>query len=68
MPFSLVTLLFLFTDYIYTIYAQIYEFNAEDFFNRAEKEREVTKPTKTNSNDTNKETCINNQIEALFII
>ena len=45
-PFSLIISFFISTNFIFAIYAQIFEFNAEDYFATEEKDA-----TTANSND-----------------
>jgi hypothetical protein len=62
--FSLIILCFISTNVIYnTIYAQIFEFNEEDYYSSSSDNEQTNSQEKsTNSEeDTGKENCITNQ-------
>ena len=66
--FSLIFLSFITINFIPSIYAQEFEVNAEDFFYSEQNptnSKDVT--TTPDSEDTDKENCINNQMESAFV-
>ena len=63
--FSLIFLCFVTTNFISSIYAQEFEFNAEDyFFSEQTPSNSKDTVTPTDSEDTDKEPCIDGQIES----
>ena len=72
-PFSLITVCFIFTVFVSNIYAQVFEFNEKDYFDTEEDEEKNPTTTNsqdisatTNTEDNDKENCINNQIESVL--
>ena len=64
--FSLIFLCFVTTNFISSIYAQEFEFNAEDYFSSEQtpaNSKDTVTPT--DSEDTDKENCIDNPLNSL---
>jgi hypothetical protein len=62
-PFSLIILYVVFTGCISIIYAEVFEFNEEDYY---ASDQSISEKNPANSEDIDKENCINNQIQAVL--
>ena len=66
---SLLISFFILTNLIYVTYAQVFEFNEEDYYDSVKSVSNTNSDddsSTTNSEDSDNENCINNQIESVL--